>query len=96
MVWKFHGEGDASGASGGTPSSEHAYHGGGASSGRHGIVGKDDFSMMDNFVQDTVNDGVMMRIMVRRFWRTPRTRSSLRISLTTSTVMTCYMRTPGG
>ena len=49
------------------------YHGGGASSGRHGVVGKDDFIMMDNFVQDTVNDGVtmmMLRIMVRRFWRT--------------------------
>ena len=66
----FHGEGDASGASGGTTSSVHAYHGGAASSGRHGVVGKYDFIMMDNFVQDTVNDGVtmmMMRVMVRRF-----------------------------
>ena len=35
----------------------HAYHGGAASSGRHGVVGKYDFIMMDNFVQDMVNDG---------------------------------------
>lgn len=51
----------------------HAYHGGGASSARRDVVGKDNFIMMDDFVQDTVNDGVtMMRIMARRFWRNPK------------------------
>ena len=53
---------------------------------------------MDDFVQDAVDGGSDDDediILEKRSWRTPRTRSSLRISLTALTVTTFYMGAPG-
>jgi hypothetical protein len=54
MVWKFHSEGDVSGASGGTLSSVHVDYGRGASLPRHNVDGKDDFITTDDFVHDVI------------------------------------------
>ena len=61
-----------------------ADHGGGASSSSfgHAVAGENDFITMDDFVQDMSDGGGDDDgILVRRPWRTLRTRSSLRNSL---------------
>ena len=86
MVWRFHGEADASGGVfGGNSSSSiavNANHGGGPPPSLvvgHSVAGENaDFNMMDDFVHDIADGGVTVMRMVSRPCWSPRMWSFLR------------------